>query len=153
VVAMLAHPPAPALLKPPVSHRPPCVPPCPLRAQACRAGAAGVKLLDGGGNPVAAAALIGRSVPVAGPRIAVARGAGRSGRGPLCARCAPLVHTGARSFERGRGRVPAATEPVHGTDRWDPGGGGILVPRTGRYYISHEYTWQCAYSAAAGAIV
>jgi hypothetical protein len=117
VVALLAHPPAPALLKSPVSHRPPCVPPCPLRAQACRARAAGVKLVDGGGNPVAAAALVGRSVPVAGPRITVARGAGRSGRGPLCARCQPLRHTGARSYERGRGRVPAATEPVHGTDR------------------------------------
>jgi hypothetical protein len=47
-VALLAHPPAPALLKPPlkppVSHRPPCVPPGPLRAQACMARAAGVKL-------------------------------------------------------------------------------------------------------------
>jgi hypothetical protein len=131
VVALLAHPPAPALLKPPVSHRPPCVPPCPLRAQACRARAAGVKLVDGGGNPVAAAALVGRSVPDTGPRITVARGAGRSGRGPLCARCQPLCHTGARSYERGRGCVPTATEPVQGTDRGDPGGGSILVPRTG----------------------
>jgi hypothetical protein len=94
VAALLAHPPAPALLKPPVSHRPPCVPPCPLRARACRARAAGVKLVDGGGSLVAAKALVGRSVPVTGPHIAVARGAGRSGRGPLCARCHTCVTPG-----------------------------------------------------------
>ena len=111
MVALLAHPPAPALLKPPVSHRPPCVPPCPLRAQACRAGAAGVKLLDGGGNPVAAAALVGRSVPVAGPRITVARGASRSGSGPL--RRHSLGRRGWPSAARSKTVVSLVPSPNH----------------------------------------
>jgi hypothetical protein len=109
------RPPAP-VEAPCVRSTAPRVPHCP---QACRARA-GVKLVNGGGNLVAAGALVGRSV-TGRKRPPHRYSAGYRARAAMRT-LHTLVHIGARSYERGRGRVPAATEPVHGTDAGASGG-------------------------------